>query len=533
MRPKFHSARAYVAFEEAIRKAEPEAFARARACCGADRDEVARRLIQRVVELGLHEFIEACARRLDDGLDPLPDSRLGFSGGGMAIDANGRIRVRPELLVRSLALFAAHWGHALAVHVCAFFKPQQAARGAATLVHGVGLAELTRGGSDREFLEFCRMGPIAPLREARRYVVQALGAIGSANPAQCTYHRVPLFALALENPVGATGFSRFLLEHTRALLAYLRAVARFRAMCIIGRDFAYHASASRLDAQGLIENVIITNSNYSAQPLWMRRHAGRGHSTHMVWYSQNCIPFVYAFDPVRTQLPNHRHLAFDETWAWTEGFADYIRSVGVKAAIHVVGPIMFYLPEPDAGPRREGELRIMVFDVTPVRPEIARRIGLVYNYYSTDNVLGFIGDIVSAARNIEAQLGKKVRVALKHKRTHEPTRDPRYVAAIERLADDEGALELEPPEANVYSLAAAADVVIAVPYSSPVYVAQDAGTAALYYDATGELIPAHEAAADIPFAARSVELEEKLLEILGGCARRPPPAVEPSYPRTA
>jgi polysaccharide biosynthesis PFTS motif protein len=377
------------------------------------------------------------------------------------------------------------------------------------------------------------MGPIAPLREARRYVVQALGAIGSANPAQCTYHRVPLFALALENPVGATGFSRFLLEHTRALLAYLRAVARFRAMCIIGRDFAYHASASRLDAQGLIENVIITNSNYSAQPLWMRRHAGRGHSTHMVWYSQNCIPFVYAFDPVRTQLPNHRHLAFDETWAWTEGFADYIRSVGVKAAIHVVGPIMFYLPEPDAGPRREGELRIMVFDVTPVRPEIARRIGLVYNYYSTDNVLGFIGDIVSAARNIEAQLGKKVRVALKHKRTHEPTRDPRYVAAIERLADDEGALELEPPEANVYSLAAAADVVIAVPYSSPVYVAQDAGTAALYYDATGELIPAHEAAADIPFAARSVELEEKLLEILGGCARRPPPAVEPSYPRTA
>jgi hypothetical protein len=533
MRPKFHSARAYVAFEDAIRKAEPGAVARARACCGSDRDEVARRLVQRVVELGLHEFIGTCAKRLEAGLDPLPDPRSGFTGGGLATDANGRIRVRPALLVRSLGLFAGHWAHALAIHVRALFKPQQAARGAATLIHGVGLAELNRGGSDREFLAFCRTGPIAPLRAARRFVVQALGAISSSNAAQCTYHRVPLLALALENPVSAAGFLTFLLDHMRALLAYLGAVARFPAMCIVGRDFAYHASASRLDRSRLIENVIITNSNYSAQPLWMRRHAGRGHSTHMVWYSQNCIPFVYAFDPVRTQLPNHRHLAFDETWVWTEGFADYIRSLGLRAAIHVVGPIMFYLPQPAARPRREDELRIMVFDVTPVRSEIAQRIGLVYNYYSTDNVLAFISDIVSAARKVEAKLGKKVRVALKHKRAHEPTRDPRYVAAIEKLADDEGALELEPPEANVYSLAAAADVVIAVPYSSPVYVAQDAGAAALYYDPTGELIPAHEAAADIPFAAGSAELEEKLLELLGGSARRSPPAVESSYPRTA
>ena len=525
----FHSARAYLAFDAAIGKVEAWAHARTPKCSRSARDEVARRLVQRVVEIGLHDFIADCARRAERSEEPLPREGDPYRCGGLVIDsASGRTRVGAVLFARSLALFAGHWAHALWIHFTALFTRER--RGPGTLVYGVGAAELNHGGSDSDFIAFCRHGPIAPLRTASRYVVQTLAAVASRHPHECTYMRVPLFALVLENPLGLTEFARFAWRHALDFFAFAVRVARFPPMCVLARDLAYQATAARLEDKGLIENVIITNSNYSAQPLWMRPHERRRHATHMVWYSQNCIPFVYAFDPVRTQLPNHRHMAFDETWVWTEGFGDYIRSLGTRARIHVVGPIVFYLPK--AAPSdHDGALRVMVFDVTPVRREVARRIGLLYNYYSAENLLKFITDIVTAAARTEEKLGRKVRLVLKHKRSHEPTRDPGYVAAIERFTEA-GALQLESPDTNVYALIARADVVIAVPWSSPVYVAQNAGKPALYYDPTGELLPAHEAAADVPFVAGAAKLEQRLLEMLGG-GRRPAEARDPAYPRTA
>lgn len=534
MPPKFHSARAYVAFDESVRNVETWVYARTPRFREFDARDVAKRLIQRVVEIGLNEFVLACAGRLDAGQEPLPGPRSAYSCGGLVIDgAGGRIRVRAALFLRSAGLFLAHWTHALLVHVAALFRRPALARGPATLVHGVGAAELNHGGSDEEFLAFCKQGPIEPLRSAHRLIVQSIKPISSSSPAECSYHRVPLFALVLENPIGIAEFLRFLLNHMRALLLFAFAVVRLPVVCIVGRDIAYHATAMRLNRQGMIENIIITNSNYSAQPLWMRQYPGRNYATHMVWYSQNSIPFVYAFDPVRTQLPNHRHFAFDATWVWTEGYADYIRSLGIGATIHVVGPILWYLPKPPLREPNTKEIRVMVFDVTPVRPEVAKRIGLVYNYYSAENVVRFIDDIVTAARNVEPKLGKKVRVFLKHKRSHEPTRDPRYIAAIERLAGTEAALELEPPEANIYSLASGSDLVIAVPYSSPVYVAKCSGVNAMYYDPTVELVAVHEAAADVAFAAGPLELERKMLQLLGDSARQSRKAFDADYPPPA
>lgn len=535
MPPKFHSARAYVAFDEAIRNVETWVGPRSPRFCEFDGHDVAKRLVQRFVEIGLNEFVLTCVRRLERGLEPLPDAGSSYSCGGLIIDsAGGRVRIRPALLLRSLGVFLGHWSHALLVHLIALLKSPALSRGRATLVHGVGSAELTRGGSDSDFLAFCRAGPIAPLRNARRLIVQVVGPMSTSNAETCSYHRVPLLGLVLENPIGTVEFLRFLSSHAQALFDFVFAVARLRAVCVLGRDFAYHATAMRLNRQGLIESIIITNSNYTAQPLWMRPYPWRSYSTHMVWYSQNSIPVVYAFDPIRTQLPNHRHFAFDETWVWTDGYADYIQNLGIGAVIHVVGPIVWYLPEPPSRERRTDEIRIMVFDVTPVRPEVAQRIGLLYNYYSAENVLRFIEDIVSAARRIETKLGRKVCVVLKHKRSHEPTRDPRYIAAIERLVCGQDAmLSLEALEANLYSLTSGSDVVIAIPYSSPVHVATYTGTPAMYYDPTCELLPEYDAAAGVAFAAGDAELGDKLAQLLSAKPRQARHGSEAGYPRTA
>lgn len=531
-RARFHSGRAYIAFDEAMRRVEPWLHARAAACSGADL-EWGRRLAQRVVEIALNDFVLICARRLGRGAEPLPDPGEVYAGGVVIDNVRGCIRVRPALLVRSLVLFAGHWCHALLVHVAALFGRRSHARGAATLVHGVGLAELTREDSDAQFLAFCRKGPIAPLRKAQRFIVQSVMPLSSSEPDVCAYHRVPLFGLVRTNRVSIGAFMRFVREHLGAVVRFGSAVARFPPLALLARDFAYETTARRLDRERLIENVIITNSNYSAQPLWMRPSAGRARATHMVWYSQNVLPFTYLFDALQSRLPHHRHFAFDEVWVWTEGFADYIRQLDTGAAIHVVGPVLWYLPEPAAGRYAAHEIRIVVFDVTPVRPEIARRIGLLYNYYSANTVLQFIEDIAAAAREIETKLGKKARVVLKPKRSHDPARDPRYIAAIDRLtAGQDAVLTLEPPQSNVWALCEGCDVVIAIPWSSPVYVATQVGTPALYYDPTSELAPTYDTGRGVRFAAGPAALGEELRRLLAGARAVHAPRSETDYPRT-
>src|SRR3972149_11400324 len=109
MPPKFHSARAYVAFDESVRNVETWVYARTPRFCGFDARDVAKRLIQRVVEIGLNELVLACAGRLDAGQEPLPGPRSAYSCGGLVIDsAGGRIRVRAALFLRSVGLVLAH-----------------------------------------------------------------------------------------------------------------------------------------------------------------------------------------------------------------------------------------------------------------------------------------------------------------------------------------------------------------------------------------------------------------------------------------
>jgi polysaccharide biosynthesis PFTS motif protein len=226
----------------------------------------------------------------------------------------------------------------------------------------------------------------------------------------------------------------------------------------------------------------------------------------MVWYSQNAMPFVYEGGGSYDSEPRCRHICVDETWVWTQGFEKWLRGLGITGPIHVVGPILWYLPEAPAL-RKDTDIRVVVCDVTPLRDDVALQIGLAENYYSGTNMIRFIEEILWCCRELEARSGRPMHLSLKHKRSYNmKTHDPCYIEYIGRLCEPGGGVELIPFWANMYALFANSDLVIVAPYSSPTYVASTGGIRAIYFDPTKELVPTFEPAPLVEFASGRAEL---------------------------
>jgi polysaccharide biosynthesis PFTS motif protein len=283
----------------------------------------------------------------------------------------------------------------------------------------------------------------------------------------------------------------------------------------LGRDFAYHSIVEYLNHLKLIDAVVITNSNYSAQPLWMTDLFRRQFKTHMIWYAQNTKPMVYASDQLRADFPNYRHMRVDEHWVWTDGYAAYLKSLLVPGEIHVVGPILWHLPEPIESKIKSQELvTIVVFDVTPVRDEVAEGIGMIGNYYSAKNMNSFLDGVMNCKEHIERDIGKQVKVILKHKRGYNSGHSLEYIEHIEKLQATE-CIELVPFNANIFSLISDADIVVVVPYSSPAYVAHMLGVPSIFFDSSCGVFPVYDEEVDIWFASGEKELLHVVNKILG------------------
>lgn len=503
----FRTERGYVGFEKVLTRVEAWAEVAAPSVLGYSRSSLAWRLVQRVAEMGLVSFIQECARVAECGKPLPPDSgTVRFSDLTVEM-ATGKAGLRPLSVIRAVAEFVLHWGHATGIAMLSFLNRRER-KGAATLLFGVGNECLKFGDDDARFVQFCQNGPVSPLSEATRLIVQTAREIRSVQPNRFGYARFPLFALLQENAQSLGEFLRFMLSHFRAAGAYLCAVVRLPLLSILGRDFAYHAMVEHLNRKSLIEAVVITNSNYSAQPLWMSHLPERRFRTHMVWYSQNTIPLAYVDDPIEVNIPNYRYMRVDDSWVWTEGYAAYLRTLAIPGDIHVVGPILWYLPPVSAAPEdASDDILFTLFDVTPVKDAVAESIGLFGNYYSVQNMAQFVEETLSVCRELEATTGRRVRLSLKHKRSYnDRTHDPRYRELISRLTASEGGIESIPFETNMYVLLANSDLAIVVPYSSPAYVASNRRAHAVYFDPTKTLVPTFQPAPHVTFASGRAEL---------------------------
>lgn len=500
---KFYSPQVYTQFKNEMNCLRVGLLSKTPSLGAYKSKDLVVRLIQKVAEIGLAPYFKYYAGKAKGtNLNTSESLKLG----GVELNARaGTLSVSIKLFFQSILDFHLHWLHALFYAVRALISIEQS-KGSASIVFGVGVESLFVGGNDLRFIEYCRSGPIEPLRDCQRRIVQLANKKQSTDASFIEYSRFPLFALMLGNPINLSAFVKLFVQHCKMILLYWFAIIRFPALSLLARDFAYHATACHLNNRSLIDSIVITNSNYSAQPLWMSCLPKKSFKTHMVWYAQNTISIAYKNNPVKASLPNYDYMEVDTHWVWTQDYADYLVSLGISSEVKVVGPIVWHLPPEDLHRKKKppNEVVVSVFDVTPVNNEYAEEIGLYGNYYSLKNMLDFIKSIERLKLELE-QSNVKVRVLLKHKRYFNPKHASEYISYVKATVDN-GTVELVDSQANIYTLILASDIVVSVPYSSPVYIANSLFVPAVFYDPTQDVFPIYNETEFVSFASGYSEL---------------------------
>jgi hypothetical protein len=508
--PAFHSGHAYVAYEREIDAASTRLKESVHEACGYSTSLVHARLMQRLVELTLGPYATLLARRRKAGLSPIPPAGTVVDCAAVRLTTGaGQVSLSWYYIAKGCLEFFVHWVFVL-ISILAGLRPGGDSR-PATLVFGVGQESILIDGSDTRFTSYCRSGPILPLRNGTRFLVETICSNGVINDADFCYVRRPMIALLREAKIGVRRRLSLLARHLMLSIGFFRSIIRDPMLALLGRDFAYVCAVRAMDEAGAIEAIIQTCSNFTIQSLWMR--GDTIFSTHMIWYAQNWKPLVYADDDFESHIPNLRWIHIGTHWIWTSGFGDYLRSLGTAGTMQAVGPIMWYQPEYRTPP--SDHIEIMLFDLMPFSDEYAEFHGEMENYWRPQHLHEFVAAVLAARDPLSVRFGCPVVVRLKQKRGYNVVYDRGYFDFIDTLVRD-GKLQVVPPSENIFALISASHAVIVYPYSSPAHVSSHLEVPAVYFDPTGTLRPSFEKSPWIDFA----NSRDNLMETLTGAILR-------------
>jgi hypothetical protein len=492
--PVFHSGHAYVAYEREIDAASIRLRKGMCEACGYSPSLIHARIMQRLVELTLGPYATLLARRRKAGLSPIPPAGTVIDCSAVRLTTGaGQISLSWHHVAKGCLEFVAHWFFVL-ISILAGMRPGGESR-PATLVFGVGQESMLLDGSDNRFTSYCRSGPILPLRNGTRFLVESVSGNGVIDDADFCYVHRPLISLLREAKLGALRRLALLARHLVLPISFFRSVIRDPVLSLLRRDFAYVRAVQAMDEAGAIETIIHTCSNFTIQSLWMR--GDTSFSTHMIWYAQNWKPLVYANDDFQSNIPNLRWIDVGTHWVWTSDFGDYLRSLGTAGTMQAVGPIMWYQPEYQTPPGDHIEL--MLFDLMPFSDEHAEIHGEMENYWRPQHLHEFVTAVLAVRDPLSLRFGCPVIVRLKQKRGYNVAYDRGYFDFIDTLVRD-GQLQIAPPSENIFALVSASHAVIVYPYSSPAYVASYLEVPAVYFDPTATLKASFEESPWIGFA---------------------------------
>lgn len=471
----------FLAFSELVDRSRSWMSARFVDACGISKEILLERMAQRVVEGALPAYAQRVHDRLAGGQTPFPspgdavdfgDARIHVGSGGLTVGFAGVLRAEREFVV--------HWAYVLFTIIAGWWSGRRTC--AAVLVYDLSTDDVWSDGSDARFVEFCRQGPVTPLRDGQRRYVEASGTMVSTAPDAFIYCRHPLVELIRNADMSAGDRLTMLLGHLVAFWTCHLAMARMPTLTLVAKELAYGAAASTLDARGFITAVVMTCSSYRRQPVWTRTLRA---PTHMVWYSQNWATVVRVSGDVRSDYPTTRWIRADVHWVWTHAFARYLGSL-VTGEMRVVGPLLWRLPErmtPDPS-----MVSIAVFDVTAVTDEAMLRLnGELTNYICPANLKAFVTDVVAMRSSLEENLGVPVALSLKMKREFRADYAREYFDFVEASAS-RGEISQPQRGQSLFEMISRSDLAVVYPHTSPAYVAEYLGVPAIFYDPTRSIV---------------------------------------------
>jgi len=507
---RFTTGRVYRDHDDLIKKVEHWLARKSPSILGCENSHVKARIIQRIVEKTSEEYTRQFSVRMNTLEKPLTFWRLFDVNGVLSIHPeSGTVSVALKEWLKNIFLFVATWFHMLIYLTVALFRNSPVKSLPSTIL-------MEAGGdyreSDDQFVRYCKLGPIAPLSKAKSIIIRSSFKPNKQTDINFKYVSHPLIYL-ISNHLQRFDKLELLAKHLFAPIIFIRALLTCPISILIARDISYIPIVKFLDRKNLIEAIVITNSAFTSQPIWMKGLSKQKFKLHMVWYSQNFLPKIYTGEQEGSNLPSARHMRVDVHWVWTKGFKLYLCSIGQRSDINVIGSILWYLPK-QVFTNNNKKLKIAIFDVTPISENFGT-FGALKNYYSRCTVQKFITDIVAVCGRIEKISEKKITIFLKHKRKPKSGfHSPLYLDFIKNIEKCNPNFRLIDDKINLFGLLEKCDLSISIPYTSTAYVAAQLKKNTIYYDPFGELKPSYEKNKYIEFASGEHQLEALLYKHL-------------------
>ncbi len=217
-------------------------------------------------------------------------------------------------------------------------------------------------------------------------------------------------------------------------------------------------------------HIVLTNSQLNSmhEALFVSK---RRYETTMLWYSTNDVPFCR----------NGTHQQMQENLSYLDEFIDthyvwneyQLINLKNRGAQHVkaVGSIIFR-PKLSSVENKLKQNRVIYFDVTPQ--------DLESSFYTTAMAMKNIDDLTKSVSVTSTVVGNEISIFLKQKRKYFYKHSTKYINHLARL-EEANKITILDPFVNLYHEIAQANIVIAMPFTSPALIALEMGVPCFYY----------------------------------------------------
>ncbi len=484
--PKFHTSLVYDEYVKYLKKIKFETDFETDL---VSKEQIQNRLKQKFVSSTLHLY----GKKFSDFVDAnnaVPSDDHFYYLKSIKINAKNKVELSPSLILKSLIEFISEWFLFLSSIILNRLTPNKIQTQSVSLLFGLGQESILNENSDKRFVNYLKsydQHKIEPLGQFDSLVIQSDTRIKSTAD-HIFYSKYPQAFIFKKYKFTWMQYFKIVRLHFLSLGDFLRIVVYHPELIPIARDFSCLRVFSYISNLGLIKDIIYTMSNCTYQPLWMRLAQSKKPKINKVHYSQNCRQLVYKDYLHEAVNPYFFEVFADTAWVWTGDFKQFISQVYKCSDVRAVGPIMFYLPTEVSNLQlNKTEYNISLFDVTPFNDDYIKSIGVLNNYYSSENLKKFLHDLINVSERIEKELNFKINIFLKHKRNYHKLHEQSYIDLCRKFISQKKIM-IVPYEENIFNFVADTDLSVAIPYTSTAHICAYYNKQSLYYDPTGEIL---------------------------------------------
>ena len=263
--------------------------------------------------------------------------------------------------------------------------------------------------------------------------------------------------------------------------------------------------------------LVTTQSQYSGLPISFNKKYAQKTFKIMMWYSMNGQGISRDFtSPEGINLSEVKG-KIDQQLVWTESHRALLLNEGV-GQVKVVGSCLFQTNHELISPRgRTSQLRVLFFDVAPIREKvpdnIKRELNLQDSLYNYDFCSLILIESISILDSFAQSRGISLNVILKPKRISHRSQfnyNARYYNLLQNLIVREPRFSVASPHLNLYTMIKDADLVIGPPYTSPIFVASELNVPSCYLAFQANDWRIHKSLDSIPVHFSAEEFQEFL-----------------------